>query len=690
MHKQLGVLVVLLIALSVLLSACGGAATPAPAPAKAEPTQAAPAAATTKAPEPTKAPAAAATAAPAATKASEPTKASAAAQPVAAGQYKESPMLSELVKAGKLPPIEQRVPEKPYVVGPGALITQKDLPDWQPGKYGGTLSFAHAVANWNPDIFIMLNEHLLCAPGISLEGLKGCLAEEYKIENDNKEFTFKLRKGLKWSDGTPVTTEDVRFVWEDIYGNEKLAPTGAPPRFRDGGRPTGNPAKLGIIDDQTFKLTFGEPYGGFLREISIKGWQGYTDLLRPSHVLKQWHAKYGDMNSQKVKDELAKMNLKDEWWQLFNNKDCTNFNVTRPCGVGFPQLGPWVQTASGNPSLITFERNPFYWKMDNTGQQLPYVDKLRSQQVNDVEMVTMKVLNGEVDYVRESTALVKLPLYKENAAKANIESILMDMHTDPSVFYLNLTNKDENWRKVVSDLRFRQAVNYAINRKEIIESVYYGLGQLPQLVSGEYNLEKANQLLDEMGLNKKDAEGYRLGPDGKTFVIALEHGAHAPDIAPAAELVAQHLKKAGLKVTVKQIDPNLWAQRAAANDLQATIIWNPQPQWLGGTANYLPFDRWAPLWQLWYDNGGKKGEEPPAEIKSLYSVHEGRVKAVPYSDEDQKLVQQMYKLYKDNLWTFPLAEKVNYAMVASNKLGNMPKGGQAIGANYSGEQFFYK
>ena len=155
MHKQLGVLVVLLIALSVLLSACGGAATPAPAPAKAEPTQAAPAVATTKAPEPTKTPTAAATAVPAATKASEPTKASAAAQPVAAGQFKESPMLTELVSAGKLPPIEQRVPAKPFIVGPGTLIAEKDLPDWQPGMFGGTMNFAHAVANWNPDIFIM-------------------------------------------------------------------------------------------------------------------------------------------------------------------------------------------------------------------------------------------------------------------------------------------------------------------------------------------------------------------------------------------------------------------------------------------------------------------------------------------------------------------------------------------------------
>ena len=667
----------LLVIATLLLTACGAPATPAP---KAEPT-AAPAVKV----EPTKAPAAA----PAATKAPEPTKAPAA--PAAASQYKEAPMLAELVKAGKLPPVEQRIPEKPFIVGPGILIAQKDLPDWQPGKYGGTLNFAHAVANWNPDIFIGMNENLLCAPGIGLEGLQGCIAEEYKVENENKVFTFKLRKGLKWSDGKPVTTADVRFVWEDIYGNEKLAPTGVPARFRDSGKPTGNPAKLDIIDDYTFKLTFGESYGGLLREVSIKGWQGYTDLLRPSHVLKQWHAKYGDMNSQQIKDEMAKMNLKDEWWQLFNAKDCTNWNVTRPCGIGFPQLNPWVQTASGNPSLLAFERNPYYWKVDNTGQQLPYVDKLRSQQVNDVEMVTLKVLNGEVDFVRESTALVKLPLYKENAAKANIEPILMDNHVDPTAFFFNLTSKDENYRKTVNDVRFRLAISHAINRKEIIENVYYGFAQMPKLVPSEYDLDKANKLLDEMGMDKKDADGFRLGLDGKPFVIAFEHGAHAPDIAPAAELVAQHLKKVGIKMTIKQIEAQLAGQRAAANELQAFMIWDVQPMWADATwTDYVPTNNWAPLWALWYNTGGKQGEEPPAAIKDLYRIHEGRIKAIPYSDEDKKLRAELYENYAKNAWILPLAEKVNYAMVASTKLGNIPRAGQAIGADYSMEQFFFK
>ena len=651
----------IVIVLAMVLSACGGQAAPTAAPAAEAPAEAPAAEAPAEAP---------------------------AAAP--AGKYSEAPMLAELVKAGKLPPVDERLPLEPFVVDKGVLISEQDLPDWQPGKYGGTLNFAHAVANWNPDIFIGANENLLCAPGIGLEGLRPCIVSDYQVSPDNKEFTFTLRKGLKWSDGQPVTTEDVRFTWEDVYGNEKLTPS-FPNRFRDGGKAGANPAKLTIIDDLTWKLTFGEPYGGFLREISIKGWQGYTDLLRPSHYLKQFHPKYADMESQAIKDEMAKLNLKDEWWQLFANKNCNNWDLTNPRCVNYPSLYAWVGVPSGNPNLLTFERNPYYWKVDAAGQQLPYIDRLQSQQVNDVEMLTLKVLNGEVDFVRESTALVKLPLYKENEEKAGIRAQLMDNHVDPSCFYLNLTYADETWRKIVNDVRFRQAVMYSINYQEIIEQVYYGFAQVPKLVPAEYNPDKANQLLDEIGLSARDADGYRIGPDGKTFVIAIEHAAHAPDISPAAELVSQHLKAVGLKAPVKQIDPQLWGTRIAANEIQATFIWDVQPMWADNTwTDYIPNNQWAPLWYLWFTSDGKEGEEPPAAAKELFDILNGRNQAIPYSEADLKLRDDLYRNYAENIWIFPLAEKVNYAMVVSQKLGNIPQSGQAIGADYSMEQFFFK
>ena len=259
---------------------------------------------------------------------------------------------------------------------------------------------------------------------------------------------------------------------------------------------------------------------------------------------------------------------------VFANKRCQNWDMSNPRCVDYPGLYPWIPKASGNPSLLAWERNPYYFKVDTKGQQLPYIDKITSQQVENVDMLNLKLLAGDIDFMRESTALVKIPLYKENEAKAGFKTILTDMHVDSSGLRLNQTFNDPDWQKVSGDVRFRQAVSLAINRKELIDNVYYGFASLPLELVGEANskfdVAAANKLLDDMGL-KKDANGMRLYPSGKPIKILLEHGAAAPDIAPVADLTAQYLKKIGLDVTVKQIDSTLWGTKWAANEIQSTV-----------------------------------------------------------------------------------------------------------------------
>ena len=156
------------------------------------------------------------------------------------------------------------------------------------------------------------------------------------------------------------------------------------------------------------------------------------------------------------------------------------------------------------------------------------------------------------------------------------------MHVDSSMLYLNQTFNDETWRKVSQDIRFRQALSHAINRQEIIDSVYYGMAGMPVVSVGEenaaYDVDAANALLDEMGMTEKDADGFRM-VDGKPFSILMEHGAHAPDLEPVAELVAEQLKDVGINLQVKRIDPQLWDQRILANELQATMFWGHDQGW---------------------------------------------------------------------------------------------------------------
>lgn len=608
-------------------------------------------------------------------------------------KLQEAPVLAEKVKAGALPPVEQRVPKDPFIVGPGVIVAEKDL-DWKPGKYGGTLRSAHSVANWSPDFFVMSNEGLLQAPGIGTEGVRGNVLRDYTISEDGKSITFRMREGMKWSDGTPVTTEDIRFTYEDMLKNPELFKN-FPSRWKTGAKPDGAEPTIKILDLFTFEMSYPEPYGGLLRQFTIEAWVGYTEWLNPAHYLKQFHKKYAD--PAKLEALLKDAKLKsDEWVTLFNQKRCQNWDVNQPRCIGYPSLNPWTLVSSDN-SQLTFERNPYYWKVDTSGQQLPYIDKLVSAQVQDVEAVNLKVLAGEIDFLRESTALVKVPLYKENEEKAGFNVVLLDMHVDSSALFINqtFTNTEQaaDWAKYSQDVKFRKALSMAINRPEIIETIYYGYASLPLRDVGEenskYDPDAANALLDEVGLTNKDADGMRLGSDGKPLTILLEHAAHAPDLAPIAEIVGEDMKKIGINFVVKKIDGALWGTRRGSNDLQSTMFWTHDNGWGGGTGMNEALDQTGVAWSQFYNSQGASGVEPPAWVKEGFDIRAKWWTQVPGSPDWQKTSEDAAKWQRDNLPIIKVVEQVKYPMIANKKLGNVAKSGFAIGLNFAGEQLFF-
>ena len=622
-------------------------------------------------------------------KATEKPAAATAVPTVAVAKYTQSPTLDAAVAAGTLPPIDKRLPDDVFVVGPGIYMTTENLPDWTPGKYGGTLRLAHASANWNPDAFVMINEPFLMAPKIGDQNIICNVCKEFTVSDDNKVFTFTLRKGLKWSDGEPVTTEDVRFAFEDMRMNDKLYPTGPSNHYRTGFAPTGGIAKLEILDDYTFKYTFDGPYGAFLRAMTIEGWVGYTQFLEPAHYLKQFHIKYTTLEALKPLLDAANL-TGGEWWTVFANKRCQNWDMSNPRCAGYPALNPWIPTDSGNPSLLTWERNPYYFKVDTQGQQLPYIDKLASTQVNDMEAITLKITTGEVDFQRESTALVNMPLYKENEDKAGFRVQLLDMHVDSSNLYVNQTFDDANWKTIARDVRFRQALSLAINRQELIDTIYYGYASLPLNTVGEelskYDVAKANQLLDEMGLSNKDADGFRKYADGKTIEILLEQGAEAPDISPVSDLVGQYMKAIGLKVTVKRIESTLRGQKSAANQIQMNVMWSHDVGWgnnVGQVSNA------GQLWADWYTNAGKAGEEPPQWVKDVVKIDADKWAAVAGSAEYNKQVEAEYAWCRANLPYIEFVEFVQYPLIINKNLKNVPVDGYAIAANFSVVQMYF-
>ena len=306
----------------------------------------------------------------------------------------------------------------------------------------------------------------------------------------------------------------------------------------------------------------------------------------------------------------------------------------------------------------------------------------------------MKVLTGEVDFLRESTALVKIPLYKENEAKAGFRVALLDMHVDSVSLRFNQTFEDPQLAESGPGYSLPPGRQPRHQPPGNHRSIYYGYASMPLDTVGEefsaFDADKANALLDEMGLTKKDADGYRLYPDGKVIDILLEQGAQAPDITPVADLVSQYMKTIGIKVTVKTIDNNLWGQKdGAANQLQSTVMWSHDVGWdsdiTGGNVS-----RAGGAWAAWVNTLGKNGQEPPTWVKQAIALDEQRWSSVSGSDEYNKLVQDGFKWCRDNLPYINIVEHVKYPMIVNQKLGNVPSSGYAIAGNFSIVQMFFK
>ena len=614
--------------------------------------------------------------------------ASASAAPAAvasgAGGYLEAPMLAERVAAGELPPVNERLPENPLVLtqersaAPDGLLDELKI-----GHYGGTVRLVNLAPNFAPEMYFMTIETLLARPGwISMEHpLTGNIFESYEISPDKTTFTFQMRRGMRWSDGEPLTTEDVAFYHEDILHNELLTPN-IGSRYRSGLAPTGDVYQFEVIDDYSWRITFSEPTPGFLDEVN-KPWLDYTVFIQPKHYLAQFHADYADADELDKKVADADL-LSDEWPRLFNLKMLTPWEGKTPDVVDIPVLHPWVVTSS-SPTQTIFERNPYYFKVDAAGNQLPYIDGIVSTKVEGSEGANLKIIAGEVDLADELAKISSLPLYRENEGNG-YRALGSGVPYNPVVHAFNFAYEDPLWRELAGDLRFRTALNLAINRDEIIDAVYYGFASPPVWVPAEFNPEEANRLLDEVGLDKRDNDGWRLGPDGERFEINLEVAAHLPDTVPANELIAEHYKAAGIFTTLKVVEIGLLFEHRNANQLQIDTVWNEATTMhaFGHARSHLIHH--IPPWNQWYNTGGTAGEAPPDWFQELYELGIGIGPGIPW---DQGIVDRYQQTFYDTIPQINVTYNPGTVLIVNERLDNVFTEGVAQWVIYSSEQLFY-
>jgi len=582
-------------------------------------------------------------------------------------KFFEAPMLAELVKAGKLPPVEDRLPVDPMVIAPVDTI----------GTYGGTWRM---VASGTSD-FSGHSSRVNPVEGFITWGMDGAsivpnLASKWEIGDNGASFTFYLRKGVKWSDGKPFTAADVLFLHEDVYKNTELTPN-----YPGGFKMAGEPAVVEKLDDYTFSIKFAAPYGLFPLNMAAD-FSGWSEV--PAHYMKQFHASY---TAKANLDKMVADNKLETWMQLYSAKGNWMNNPEKPL------LRPWLMVQPPPETTLILERNPYYWKVDPDGNQLPYIDRQRHTLVESVDVINLRAVAGEIDNQMRNIALASYPLYKENAAKGGYDVYLWKMAETGACFFPNQTLlKDDVLRGIMQDIRFRKALQYAIDTDEVNELHYVGQASdmtscVPDELKGEkifeeytYDVAKANALLDEMGLDKKGPNGWRLRPDGQELSLTVETAASWTTVVPVAELVAGYWQKIGINAVLKSLMYEGWWDRVGTSEYQviAYLLENFDPLInLTYPRNYFvtSYDcYWGTLWGAWYNAGGKAGEEPPDWVKELQTAYDG-VKGETDPAKQIAVMNDAFKVWLESHNIVHTVGRYPQPVIVKTSFKNFPKDG---------------
>jgi peptide/nickel transport system substrate-binding protein len=586
---------------------------------------------------------------------------------------KEAPALAELATGGKVPKLSERLPASPLVVQVEKV-----------GKYGGTLRRGLRGSADHNGILRMVGNQGLVRWNLAFTEVMPNVAEKWDVNSDSSEFTFYLRKGMRWSDGKPFTADDVVFSIEDCAKNSELYKSVPSPLVI-----AGKPCTVTKVDDSTVKFKFAGPYALFLEQMATP--LGQHPTLFAKHYCSQFHPKY----NTSVADLVKAANLSD-WGTLFRNK-CGDIEIPSRWGnPDKPTLDPWVikEPYTGGATRVTMERNPYFWQVDTAGNQLPYIDRISFSISQDVESLMLDAVSGRLDIQdRHIDTLQNKPTLSQNAQKGGYRLLeLVSSSAQQVQIYLNITHKDPKMREMFANKEFRQALSYGINRPEIIDLVY--LGQSEPYQTGprpghpwyheklgrqftEFNQGQANAILDKLGYTKKDGQGFRLRPDGQKVFFAIDViPTLYPDAVDTLELVKRHWAEIGVDVKINTIERALYYTRGDNNDHDAAV-W-PGPGGLDPMldprdffAQHTQGSRYAIPWTQWYVSGGKEGQEPPESQKQRMKLFDD-ARATADQAKRGAAMKQLFDLTADAFETIGICLGVNAFGIVKTNLQNVP------------------
>lgn len=587
--------------------------------------------------------------APSAPPAEQPAAPAAPQQPAAPAEapsrYQEAPALAEKVSKGELPPVDERLPMEPLVLDPVESI----------GKYGGNWKFMHvssALGRWPISHYV---ENFAKWQRDPSQGHRPNVLTSWEFNEDATEITLNWRKGIRWSDGEPLTVDDWLFWWYDLALNDNVAVTRQSGTFV-------NDVNMEVerVDDYTLKLSFVAPNPLFIEVMSrgtgnrATAWQ-----IVPAHYLKQFHPTYN--KELKATDTEA---LIDRYDNRGNHLD-------------MPHFGAWVITEYRPGERILAERNPYYWKVDPEGNQLPYIDTAEAVAVANTELIALSAVNGDLDFQMRELMLKDVPVLMENQDKGNYDvQMWKNGNCNVAALLPHYCYEDESITSLFWDQKFRQGLSYAIDRERINEVVCMGLGTIQQFVmfddGPEYQSErgmkvladwkaqciehlpdKAMALFDEIGVKDVNGDGLREKPDGSQLQIVIDVSVTAPDQVEAMQLVQEDLAAVGIDFVLNVIDGTLLDQRVTecssmmrARNGAASGLFIAQGHWT--PVENTGYTIFGTPYGVWYQTKGKQGIAPPegSAIERLQKVYTDAV-VIRDPEERNNRILDGYQIHID-------------------------------------------
>ena len=574
-------------------------------------------------------------------------------------RFFESPYLADK----GLAPVAERLPEDPVVVTPYRSI----------GKYGGTARIT-LDDGWQ---FFNWEAALTLSP--DLRGVLPNLAESWSVSADGRVTAIRLREGLRWSDGAPLTSDDFVFTFNHIWLDKEYSPITS--RLIHGG-------KIVRVDARNFQYVFDEPNPLFANLIGQYG----NFLVDAKHYFRQFHPAFVD------RDELAERTKQAGFisWMAWV-RALKDSRIEQSAEV--PTLRAF-RVVSRTLQMMRLERNPYYFKVDPAGNQLPYIDRIDAEIVLDnAELATAKASTGQLDFAAFALRTQDIPLLKlgERTGLINVH-IWTRLHSSDVVLQFNFTHADERLRALYWDKRFRHALSYAIDRQEMNEIIYFGLGAPRQVTvhpssayyepefasaHADYDPARSRALLDEMGLADNNGDGFREYPDGAPLTITMEFLDFETPKGISMELVREYWREVGIDLRLKQVDRGLQNARASAGAMEMTL-------WHADRVTDILFplvpDWWVPrsagwdrcMWNQWaryYETQDRPpaeqlGEKPPAVVLQLQALAD-EMRTTTDAQRRLAVGKQILRSGADNLWTIGTVGLAPHPVVVSKRLKNV-------------------